>query len=209
MDNYETEEQQVEAIKKWWSENFKMVIFLTVVGLGSIVGVQQWKNNQIVEAQTASMEYDHILKVVKESKKEPINQQVETMLNEYPDYTYAALSAMLEAKQMIEAGKMAEAEKKLQWVIENGKAQNLQHISRIRLATLMSAQGKNEEALKVLNVEHGSFKASYLEVKGDILVALKRTNEARSAYDQALEAYAAIGANAQILRVKRNDLGNS
>jgi len=209
MDNYETEEQQVEAIKKWWSENYKMVVFLTIIGLGSIVAVQQWKQNQTVGAQTASMEYDHILQVVKENKDESISQQVEIMLNEYPDYTYADLSAMLEAKQMIEAGKLAEAEEKFQWVITNSKAQNLQHISRIRLATLLSAQDKNEEALKLLNVEKGSFTASYLEVKGDILVALNRINEARSAYDQALEAYAAIGANAQILRVKRNDLGNS
>ena len=186
-----------------------MVLFLTIIGLGSIVGVQQWKQARTVKAQTASLEFDHILQVVQENKKESINQQVETMLNEYPDYPYAALSAMLEAKQMIEAGKLADAEEKFQWVINNGKAQNLQHISRVRLATLMSAQGKNEQALKVLNVEQGSFRASYLEVKGDILVALKRLNEARSAYDQALEAYAAIGANAQILRVKRNDLGNS
>ncbi|MCK5647617.1 MAG: tetratricopeptide repeat protein [Gammaproteobacteria bacterium] len=209
MDNYETEEQQVEAIKKWLAENYKMVLFLTIIGLGSIVGVQQWKQAQTVKAQTASLEFDSILQVVKENKDESINQQVETMLNEYPDYPYAALSAMLEAKQLIEAGKLAEAEEKFQWVITNGKAQNLQHISRVRLATLMSAQGKNEQALKVLNVDQGSFRASYLEVKGDILVALKRVNEARSAYDQALEAYAAIGANAQILRVKRNDLGNS
>ena len=209
MDNYETEEQQVEAIKKWWSENYKMAIFLTIIGLGSIVGVQQWKQKQTVNAQTASMEYDHILQVVKENKDESISQQVEIMLNEYPDYTYAALSAMLEAKQMIEAGKLAEAEEKFRWVINNSKAQNLQHISRIRLATLLSAQDKNEAALKVLDVEKGSFTASYLEVKGDILVALKRINEARTAYDQALGAYAVIGANAQILRVKRNDLGNS
>ncbi len=209
MDNYETEEQQVEAIKKWWSENYKMMALLAIVGLGSIVGVQQWKQSQVVKAQTASIEYDHILKTVSDGKDEVITQQVETMLNDYSDYTYAALSAMLEAKQMIEAGKLLEAEGKFQWVITHGAAQNLQHISRIRLATLMSAQGKNEEALKLLDVDQGAFKAGYLEVKGDILVALKRVSDARSAYDQALEAYAAIGANAQILRVKRNDLGNS
>ncbi|MCU7938415.1 MAG: tetratricopeptide repeat protein [gamma proteobacterium symbiont of Bathyaustriella thionipta] len=209
MDNYETEEQQVEAIKKWWSENFKMVVVLAVIGLGSIVGVQQWKQNKIIEAQTASVEYDHILQSVKDNKGEPINQQVNTMLTDYPDYPYAALSAMLEAKQLIDADKFSQAEEKYQWVIANAKAQNLQHISRVRLASLMAAQGKNEEALKILDVEQGSFKATYLEIKGDILVALKRTEEARSAYDQALQAYAAIGANAQILKVKRNDLGNS
>ena len=61
----------------------------------------------------------------------------------------------------------------------------------------------------MLDVDQGSFKPNYLEVKGDILVALNRINEARAAYDQAIQAYAAIGANAQILKIKRNDLGNS
>ncbi len=209
MDNYETEEQQVEAIKKWWSENYIMVLVLTVISLGSIVGIQQWKQNKLVTAQTASIEYDHILQSVKANDKEPVEQQINTMLTEYSDYPYAALSAMLEAKQMIAADKFSEAEEKYQWVIANSNMQNLQHISRIRLARLMSVQGKNEQALKIIDVEQGSFKAAYLEVKGDILVLLKRTDEARSAYDQALQAYAAIGANAQILKVKRNDLGNS
>jgi len=209
VDNYETEEQQVEAIKKWLAENYKMVIVLTIVGLGSIVGVQQWKHSQSVKGQTVSIEYDHILQVVAESQDKSLTHQVETLLTDYADYPYAALAALLEAKELVDAGKMSDAEKKYQWVIDNSKVSSLQHISRIRLATLLSAQGKNEDALKMLETEQGSFKASYLEVKGDILVALQRINEARAAYDQALQAYAAIGANAQILSVKRNDLGNS
>ena len=209
MDNYETEEQQVEAINKWWSDNYIMVIVLTIIALGSIIGVQQWKQNKLLTAQTASTEYDHILQSVKANDGAALEQQINTMLTEYSDYPYAALSAMLEAKQMIEAGKFAQAEEKYQWVIANSTMQNLQHISRIRLARLMSVQGKNEQALKIIDSEQGSFKAAYLEIKGDILVVLKRTDEARSAYDQALQAYAAMGANVQILKVKRTDLGNS
>ncbi len=116
---------------------------------------------------------------------------------------------MLEATQMISTGQLVEAEEKYQWVIDHSQAKTLQHISRVRLASLMASQGKNEQALQILNTQEGSFKGSYLEVKGDILVALKRVDEARSAYDQALEAYSAIGANTQILKIKRNDLGNS
>ena len=197
MDTYETEEQQVEAIKKWWNENYKMVIGLAVIGLGSIVGIQQWKQNKQVEAMTASMEYDHILKTLADSPDQQVKKQVDTLLTDYSAYPYAALSAMLEAKKWVDEGKLEDAEKQYQWVIDNSSSNSLKHIARIRLATLMSAQGKNEQALKVL------------DVKGDILVALNRINEARAAYDQALQAYAAMGANAQILKIKRNDLGNS
>ncbi len=209
MDNYETEEQQVEAIKRWWHENFKMVIIASLIGLSAIVGVQQWKQNKIVNAQSASVEYDHILNVIITKKEEVIKEQVNNLLNDYADYPYAALSAMLEATQLINAGQLAQAEEKYQWVIDHSPTQTLQHISRVRLASLMASQGKNEPALNLLNTEEGSFKGAYLEVKGDILVTLKRVEEARSAYDQALESYRAIGANIQILKIKRNDLGNS
>jgi predicted negative regulator of RcsB-dependent stress response len=209
MNNYETEEQQVEAIKEWWQQNFKTVIFVVIIGLTSIAVVQQWKQNKIVNAQTASVEYDHILQVVQNNKKETINQQVETMLNDYSDYPYASLAALLEAKQLVDANKLVESETKFQWVIDHSKAQNLQHIARLRLAAVLLEQAKNEQALQLLKAESGQFNARYLELKGDILVVMKKIKEARSAYDQALEAYAIIGSNAQILKIKRNDLGNS
>ena len=138
-----------------------------------------------------------------------IARGVETLQSEYNEYPYAALATLVEAKTLMETEQFSEAEKKYQWVINNSDLITLQHISRIRLANLLSSQGKNEEALKALGTDYGSFKASYMETQGDILVLLKRINEAKAAYDQALQAYAVIGANAQILEVKRNDLGNS
>ncbi len=209
MENYETEEQQVEAIKKWWADNYKMVIVLGVIGIGGIVGVQQWKQNQIVKAQNASMEYDIVLQGVTTKQTDKMSSSVDNLQQDYADYPYAALAAMLEAKTMIAAKQLDSAEKKYQWVIEHSNATSLKHIARIRLASLLSSQGKNEQALKLLDTEQGTFKARYLEIKGDVLVALKRIEEARSAYDQALESYASIGANTQILKIKRNDLGNS
>ena len=219
MDNYETEEQQVEAIKKWLNENYKMLIAATLIGLGSIVGVQQWKSNQFINSQTASIEYDLILKSVSgaaeqeadadKNKSAAIDRGVAILQAEYADYPYAALATLIEAKELIAAGAYSEAENKYNWVIKNSSIITLQHVSRIRLATLLSSQGKNEAALEALGSDFGSFQASYLETQGDILVLLNRINEAKAAYDQALQAYAAIGANAQILEVKRNDLGNS
>jgi predicted negative regulator of RcsB-dependent stress response len=209
MDNYETEEQQVEAIKKWWSENYKMVIAALVIGLGGLIGIQQWKHMQVVEAYNASMDYDNVLSLAGAESEKPIAQQVDKILQDYAKYPYAALSALMAARQLADDGKLAEAETKYQWVIQNGQSQSLLHVARINLATVMSAQGNHEEALKILDVEQGSFKPSYLETRGDILVSLNRINDAKAAYDQALQAYAAIGANAQILKVKRNDLGNS
>jgi predicted negative regulator of RcsB-dependent stress response len=38
IEGYETEEQQVDAIKKWWHENGTMLIVGAVVGLAGLWG---------------------------------------------------------------------------------------------------------------------------------------------------------------------------
>ena len=43
MEVYETEEQQVEAVKKWWKENGVSLIVGVVMGLSAIAG---WKYYQ-------------------------------------------------------------------------------------------------------------------------------------------------------------------
>ncbi len=209
MDNFETEEQQIEAIKKWWLENYKMVIVAVVLGLGSIVGVQAWKQQKLINADTASVAYDHISQSITQSPETPVSARVDTMMNDFGDSPYSSLSALMDVKALVNAGDLQSAEKKLQWVIEHTRDPSLGHIARLRLATVLSARGSYEAALKVLDVETGKFKPGYMELRGDILVSLGRTEEAKTAYDEALQAYAAIGARAQVLQLKRNDLSNS
>ncbi|MGU3844696.1 YfgM family protein, partial [Vibrio diabolicus] len=44
MELYDTEEQQVEAIKDWWKENGKAVIIGAVVGLGGLFGWRYYQD---------------------------------------------------------------------------------------------------------------------------------------------------------------------
>ncbi|PAR85254.1 YfgM family protein, partial [Vibrio cholerae] len=44
MELYDTEEQQVEAIKDWWKENGKAVIFGAVIGLGGLFGWRYYQD---------------------------------------------------------------------------------------------------------------------------------------------------------------------
>ena len=42
MENYDSEQEQVEDIKKWWKENGRSVIAGLVIGLGGMVGWKSW-----------------------------------------------------------------------------------------------------------------------------------------------------------------------
>ena len=61
MDAYRTEEEQVEAIKRWWSENGKGVIAAVVIGVLGSVGWQSWQDRQVSQAEAASGIYQELL----------------------------------------------------------------------------------------------------------------------------------------------------
>jgi len=48
------EEENIEAIKKWWHENWKQLALLVVIVFPSYFGWQLWQNSQATEAETAS-----------------------------------------------------------------------------------------------------------------------------------------------------------
>ena len=61
MELYDTEEQQVEAIKDWWKENGKAVALGAVVGLGGIFGWRYYQDMQVSAQDAASQAYTSAL----------------------------------------------------------------------------------------------------------------------------------------------------
>ncbi|MGL5653635.1 MAG: YfgM family protein, partial [Vibrio sp.] len=57
MELYDTEEQQVEAIKDWWKENGKAVMFGAVIGLGGLFGWRYYQDTVVAAQEAASHSY--------------------------------------------------------------------------------------------------------------------------------------------------------
>ena len=55
MSTYQTDEEQVEAIKRWWKENGKSVIGGIVLRFAVIGGWQGWQGYQRNQGEAASM----------------------------------------------------------------------------------------------------------------------------------------------------------
>ncbi|WP_025553346.1 YfgM family protein, partial [Vibrio parahaemolyticus] len=66
MELYDTEEQQVEAIKDWWKENGKAVIIGAVVGLGGLFGWRYYQDTVIQASETASQSYTTAMNTLQE-----------------------------------------------------------------------------------------------------------------------------------------------
>ena len=69
----ETEEQQVEALKKWWTENASVMILGVAIGASVLFGWRYYDNYKIQHAEEASSLYDSVLTTA--AANDPLDKQ--------------------------------------------------------------------------------------------------------------------------------------
>ncbi len=205
--DYETEEQQLEAIKKWWNDNAAMIISGLVIGVASIFGWQYYQDYSIRHKDEASILYETVL--LNQARTDVINEQqtrVNQLSSDYSDTPYASLASLILAKQHIAAGEIVQAQQLLQWVVNNTNQTELAYIAKIRLARVLASSDQVDQALLILNEEFPqSFQAMAMELKGDLLVTKGEKDKAREAYTTAMTA----SQGNPLIQLKIDDLGES
>ncbi|MGZ5052108.1 MAG: YfgM family protein [Methylobacter sp.] len=202
---YETEEEQVEALKRWWKENSTSTIIGVVMGVSIILGWNFWQEHKKERAAQASSTYEQLLKALDGNQNESADKIAERVQEQYKGTEYAAFSALFQAKLKAQQGDFAGAKQILKTLIAD-QNEDLANIARIRLARLMLATGEYEQGLQVVNEANAkastSYAAEYDELVGDLYVALDRLDEARTSYQSA----ARNGQPSPLLQLKIDDL---
>ena len=193
MDIYSIEEQQAEAIKRFFRENGISLALGILVGLGGLYGWKAYNQNQITTAEKALVESDDVL------------SSADAFISENKDTNYATLAAFVAAKDAVEAKKLDVASEKLSWVVSNTPNTELKAIAITRLARVQIAQTKYDDALTTLNAPlPEAFNANVAELKGDIYTEQGNKDQARTAYQAAIDA-GGLTSN-PLLQIKLDDL---
>lgn len=207
MEVYESEREQLDAIKKWWKQNGKAVIIGAILGFGSLFAWQQWQANQKVARESASLEYDVLLAELESGNMEAVKDRGGRILGNYPDTPYATLAALSLAKVHIEAGDLASAKSYLRQVIDQDRQPQLKTVAQLRLARLLLAEGETGQALGLVRgITTAGFDVAVNELEGDIHLANGDRDQARDAYRRALDAMEP-GLDPSVLQMKLDEVG--
>jgi len=199
MDIYSTEEQQAEAIKRFFRENGISLALGIIVGLGGLYGWKAYNQNQITTAEQASDAYTTLI------QSDNVLTSADTFISEHKETNYAALAAFVAAKEAVEANKLDVASEKLSWIISNVENADLKAVAITRLARIQVALSKYDEALNTLNAPlPNAFTANVAELKGDIYNKQGNQAQARTAYEAAVDA-GGLTRN-PLLQIKLDDL---
>jgi predicted negative regulator of RcsB-dependent stress response len=129
--------------------------------------------------------------------------------SKHPGSFYASQAALVAAKAAFDAGNLDEARNQLQWVMDKGVEEH-RGVARLRLAAVLLEQKKFDDALRVLDGNKDeAFAALVADLRGDVMLAQGRTDEARAAYKLAMEKADPRNPVRSIAETKLNALGGA
>lgn len=187
---YETEEQQVEAIKQFWKENGTAIILGAVIGFGALFGWNYYQDHKTKQGELASLAYSEILSMTEQGSSDnaELISKVDAIRNEHSSSSYASLAAMSLAETYANDNKFEEAAEQLQWVVDQSN-DTFESIAQLRLARVQLQLEKYSDAIATADsIDEQAYKSNALLVKAEALIAQGKNDEAISVLIEARDA---------------------
>lgn len=207
MNDYLTEQEQIEILKNWVKQYSLVILTGVFVAVLSISGWRYWQQRQDKILSHASSVYDEMLTVRAQNDLATTKIQAKKLFEHYPKTVYGEFAALMLAREAVIKKEYANAEKELRWVLKKSNIASILQIARLRLARIMLAEQKPNEAIKLLQtVEDKSFNGLTDEVKGDAYLAMNNIDMARQSYAQALSELPNAETIRPLLQMKYDNL---
>lgn len=183
-----TEEEQIETLKRWWADYGKSIILGTVVGLVGIFGWRYYQNHQVETRAAGAEEFAYISEQLSTKGADSFSEVTE-FVERNKGNNYGELAALLLAKSAVDAKDFKLAVQQLELALAGSKDAAISDTIRLRLARVLIAQEDFDSAQSYLNaVTNDAFLAERSEIQGDLYIAQADPSEAKAAYQAALEA---------------------
>lgn len=195
MAELRSEEEQIDAIKRWWKENGTSLVAGLVLAGAGVFGWNAWQDHQDSKAENASLRYQQLvaqtagLESADDSDAQALasaRTAAEELVEKNDGSLYAELALLLDARLAVQEDDTDGARASLKQVLDDSPRQYLKSLARLRLARLDVAADRGDAALDQLDdslVE--PLAAQRYNVRGDAYYALGREDDARDAWQQA------------------------
>jgi predicted negative regulator of RcsB-dependent stress response len=209
-EEYLTDDEQLEAVKRAFTEYAPWILGGVVLGVGGWFGWQSYQSHQNAVALRAAGQFSQMTNALQMNDGKKSLELAQGLIKEYPSSPYADQAQLTIARIGVDGGKSADAIAPLTQVMNNSKDSELRQVARLRLARVLIDQGKPDDAIKTLSEgTPGSFAGRYHEIHGDALYAKKDIAGATAEYNLALATADASTDGAALLQLKLAELASN
>ncbi|MEA3109132.1 MAG: hypothetical protein QOI88_3737 [Gammaproteobacteria bacterium] len=206
-EDYLTDDEQLENVKRVVAENWLWVAGGVVLGAALIFGYRYYESYRNDRALRAAARFEELTSALARDDQGKLRQVADGLIKEFPTSPYADQAQLVLARLSVDNGKLADAIAPLTQVMSSSKDSELRHIARLRLARVVIAEGKPDDAIKTLAEDTwGAFAGQAHEVRGDAFYAKHDVQGAMKEYQAALGAGDPGSADFGLLQLKIADL---
>lgn len=207
MEVYTNENDQVDAIKRFFANYGAPLVIGLVIGVGGVFGWNYWQSHKVNVLQESAQKYETINTQLRSGSEQGViaaqKFAVET------DDVYSAMMGLELAQIAVDKGDLANAQTALSNALAKAKTVDMQDLINLRLARVQLAQGNADAAIaSVANIKGKSWQATAQDVRGDALLHKGDKAGAKAAYAQGLESEGSQSLRG-ILTLKLNNVSNS
>lgn len=204
MEIYENENDQVDAIKRFFAENGKALAVGVILGVGALVGWRYWNSHQTESARAASLSYQTVVSSLSAGKAENLSAAEKFAADN--KNTYGALASMELAQQFVDQNQLEKAAAQLQQGLAATSDENLNAVITLRLARVQVQLKQADTALKTLDSVKGEgWAAIVADLRGEALLSKGDKQGARSAWEAGVKSNASP-ALSEMMQMKINNL---
>jgi predicted negative regulator of RcsB-dependent stress response len=147
VDDFVSEREQIDKARGWLRENAPWMIAGILLGVGVLVGWQQYQSWRERQSLSASEKYSQAIDALARGDRVAATRLADQLKADYVRTPYADMAELAIARFHVEDGKLPEAAKYLADVMTTSKDEELRLVARLRLARVQRAQGELDAAL--------------------------------------------------------------
>lgn len=210
------DEEQIENLKRFWQDYGTPILIGVTIAVSAFAGWNYWQSEKLKNATGAATVFQDMLSASQRSQLNvddkaaatEVQRLAKSLKDDYTNTPYAINAALLQARHANDRGDNKEAEKQLRWVLDQKPAEAVRVLATTRLARVLAAEKKHDDALALLLKEKApGFDPTIEELKGDIYQAQGKLEEARKAYQAAVDALEERDERRPVLELKMADVG--
>ena len=202
MEVYTNENDQVDAIKRFFANYGAPLVIGLVIGVGGVFGWNYWQSHK-----ESAQKYETINTQLRSGSEQGVIAAQKFAAE--TDDVYSAMMGLELAQIAVDKGDLANAQTALSNALAKAKTVEMQDLINLRLARVQLAQGNADAAIaSVANIKGKSWQATAQDVRGDALLHKGDKAGAKAAYAQGLESEGSQSLRG-ILTLKLNNVSNS
>lgn len=202
------EQEQLATLKAWWAKYGSLISWLVALVLAVYAGWSGWKYYQRDQVAKAALLYEEVIKAAESKENDKVVRATGDIKDKFGGTPYAPMASLVAAKMAFDRGDLEAAKAQLQWVVDHAKGEEFRAIARIRLAGVLLDEKAYDAGLTVLAADFpDQFASLVADRRGDLLVAQDKIDEARAAYQTALEKTEIKNPARQLIQLKLDSIG--